>query len=84
MLPYNHTEFISILTGLVKDNVITMSRINDAVSRILRVKFMMGLFENPFSDESFVSQLGSQVRLLILESPAILNPGRKNIPPKLI
>ncbi|KAL6323769.1 hypothetical protein AAG906_002237 [Vitis piasezkii] len=60
MLPFNHTEFIDILTNLVESNVIPMSRIDDAVRRILRVKFSMGLFENPLADLSFVDQLGSQ------------------------
>ncbi|KAM3374324.1 beta-glucosidase BoGH3B [Capsicum galapagoense] len=60
MVPINYTEFIDTLTLLVKDNVIPMSRIDDAVKRILRVKFTMGLFENPLADLSFVNQLGSQ------------------------
>ncbi|CAL5431803.1 unnamed protein product [Camellia sinensis] len=60
MLPYNLTEFIDDLTFLVKNNFIPMSRIDDAVRRILRVKFTMGLFESPYADESFVDQLGSQ------------------------
>ncbi|GKV07575.1 hypothetical protein SLEP1_g19329 [Rubroshorea leprosula] len=37
-----------------------MSRIDDAVKRILRVKFMLGVFENPLADVSLVDQLGSQ------------------------
>lgn len=61
MIPYNYTEFINDLTYLVKYNFIPMSRIDDAVSRILRVKFSMGLFENPYTDRRLVSQLGSQV-----------------------
>ncbi|RVW42102.1 Beta-glucosidase BoGH3B [Vitis vinifera] len=60
MVPFNHIEFIGILTKLVESKVIPMSRIDDAVSRILRVKFTMGLFENPLSDLSLVDQLGSQ------------------------
>ncbi|KAA8543957.1 hypothetical protein F0562_021866 [Nyssa sinensis] len=60
MVPYNQTEFIDILTSLVEKNVIPMSRINDAVRRILRVKFSMGLFENPLADLSLVDQLGKQ------------------------
>ncbi|KAJ0014932.1 hypothetical protein Pint_20090 [Pistacia integerrima] len=60
MVPENYTEFIDRLTSLVKKNVIPMSRIDDAVKRILRVKFMMGLFENPLADDSLVDQLGSQ------------------------
>ncbi|XP_057956519.1 uncharacterized protein LOC131149786 [Malania oleifera] len=60
MVPFNHTEFIDDLTHQVNNNIIPMSRINDAVERILRVKFTMGLFENPIADYSFVDQLGSQ------------------------
>ncbi|XP_002523935.2 beta-glucosidase BoGH3B [Ricinus communis] len=60
MVPYNFTEFIDDLTYQVKNKIIPMSRINDAVQRILRVKFTMGLFENPLADLSLVNQLGSQ------------------------
>ncbi|GAA0184596.1 glucosidase [Lithospermum erythrorhizon] len=60
MVPLNHTEFIDILTSLVKNNFIPMSRIDDAVTRILRVKFVMGLFENPMGDYGMVDQVGSQ------------------------
>ncbi|KAK4764655.1 hypothetical protein SAY86_025745 [Trapa natans] len=60
MVPDNHTEFIDTLTKLVNDNVIPMSRINDAVSRILRVKFTMGLFESPLADQTFSAEIGSQ------------------------
>lgn len=61
MVPYNYTEFIDGLTFQVKKKIIPMSRIDDAVRRILRVKFIMGLFENPLADLSLVSQLGSKV-----------------------
>jgi beta-glucosidase len=61
MIPYNYTEFIDGLTLLVKKNVVPISRIDDAVKRILRVKFVMGLFENPLADYSLADQLGSQV-----------------------
>lgn len=60
MVPYNFTEFIDDLTYQVKNKIIPMSRIDDAVRRILRVKFVMGLFENPLSDLSLANQLGSQ------------------------
>ncbi|KAG6639789.1 hypothetical protein I3843_10G117700 [Carya illinoinensis] len=60
MVPYNYTEFIDGLTYQVKNKIIPMSRIDDAVKRILRVKFVMGLFENPLADFSLVNQLGSQ------------------------
>uniref|UniRef100_A0A2N9F5Q3 Glycoside hydrolase family 3 N-terminal domain-containing protein n=1 Tax=Fagus sylvatica TaxID=28930 RepID=A0A2N9F5Q3_FAGSY len=60
MVPYNFTEFIDDLTNHVNNKLIPMSRIDDAVRRILRVKFTMGMFENPLADESFVAHLGSQ------------------------
>nr|XP_018686615.1 PREDICTED: uncharacterized protein LOC103997551 isoform X1 [Musa acuminata subsp. malaccensis]XP_018686616.1 PREDICTED: uncharacterized protein LOC103997551 isoform X1 [Musa acuminata subsp. malaccensis]XP_018686617.1 PREDICTED: uncharacterized protein LOC103997551 isoform X1 [Musa acuminata subsp. malaccensis] len=61
MVPYNYSEFINDLTSLVKKNVIPLSRIDDAVGRILRVKFTIGLFENPLADLSLVDQLGKKV-----------------------
>lgn len=60
MVPYNYTEFIDGLTTLVKNNFVSMSRIDDAVKRILRVKFTMGLFENPLADYSMTKYLGIQ------------------------
>ncbi|VAI21962.1 unnamed protein product [Triticum turgidum subsp. durum] len=60
MVPNNYQQFISILTGHVNSGVINMSRIDDAVTRILRVKFTMGLFENPYADPAMAEQLGKQ------------------------
>nr|GME04145.1 lysosomal beta glucosidase-like [Ipomoea batatas] len=60
MVPYNYTEFMDTLGYLVKNKFIPMSRIDDAVKRILRVKFTMGLFENPLADHSLVHHVGSQ------------------------
>ncbi|XP_027172914.1 uncharacterized protein LOC113772499 [Coffea eugenioides] len=60
MVPDNHTEFIDTLTYLVKNNYIPVSRIDDAVRRILRVKFTLGLFEKPYADYTYIDQLGSQ------------------------
>ncbi|XP_074569605.1 uncharacterized protein LOC141826262 [Curcuma longa] len=60
MVPNDYTGFTSTLTTLVNDKIIPISRINDAVKRILRVKFVMGLFENPLPDLSFVDQVGNK------------------------
>ncbi|KAK6126577.1 hypothetical protein DH2020_039688 [Rehmannia glutinosa] len=60
MVPYNYTEFIDGLTMLVKNNFVPISRIDDAVERILRVKFTMGLFEHPLADYSMAKYLGIQ------------------------
>ena len=61
MIPYNYTEFIDGLTFLVKNNFVPMSRIDDAVKRILRVKFTMGIFEHPLADYSMTKYVGLQV-----------------------
>jgi beta-glucosidase len=44
----------------VKDRSVNISRINDALKRILRQKFRLGLFENPFPDASLVKEIGSK------------------------
>lgn len=67
MIPYNYTEFIDGLKFLVKNKFIQMSRIDDAVKRILRVKFIMGMFENPLADLSLVNHLGSKVSCICQE-----------------
>nr|CAB3472603.1 unnamed protein product [Digitaria exilis] len=58
MIPYTYTEFVDDLTILVQNGTIPMTRIDDAVRRILRVKFTMGLFENPYGDPSLAGELG--------------------------
>ena len=59
MIPEHYVEFLATLKGLVLDNKVTMSRIDDAVSRILRIKIKMGLFEQPYSDRSSITEVGS-------------------------
>ena len=44
------TAFGEPLMELVKNGDVSLSLIDDAVARILSVKFKLGLFENPFSD----------------------------------
>ncbi|XLV02838.1 hypothetical protein S245_017175, partial [Arachis hypogaea] len=46
------------LTFLVKSGEVPISRINDAVEQISRVKFAAGLFEFPFSDRSLLDMVG--------------------------
>ncbi|CAA7401324.1 unnamed protein product [Spirodela intermedia] len=50
--------FISDLTDLVLSGQVTISRIEDAVRRILRVKLVIGLFERPMADRSLSGMLG--------------------------
>ena len=38
--------------GLIKDKNLSMSTLDEAARRVLRVKFRLGLFENPYVDEA--------------------------------
>ncbi|CAA7388128.1 unnamed protein product [Spirodela intermedia] len=59
MVPFDYQGFIGNLTYLVNHNFVNMSRIDDAVERILRVKFTMGLFENPLAPLHLSHHLGA-------------------------
>ncbi|KAJ3673563.1 hypothetical protein LUZ60_005555 [Juncus effusus] len=88
MIPFNYTGFIGNLTSMVNDNTIPMTRIDDAVSRILRVKFIMGLFENPFPDSSLTGELGKQehrdlAREAVRKSLVLLKNGKYGEKPLL-
>ncbi|MGN6800878.1 MAG: glycoside hydrolase family 3 N-terminal domain-containing protein [Ginsengibacter sp.] len=49
MIPYNYKEFCTDLISLVKEGKVSMSRIDDAVTRILRVKEELNLFKTPMT-----------------------------------
>ncbi|MFH1372063.1 MAG: glycoside hydrolase family 3 protein [Planctomycetota bacterium] len=59
MAPSSWSSFISTLRNQVNDNYVPMSRIDDAVRRILRIKFRAGLFEHPYTDRTLLSSFGS-------------------------
>ena len=44
----------------VQTDTIAMERVDDAVRRILRQKFRLGLFENPFPDPELISKIGNK------------------------
>lgn len=59
MVPYDYRRFITTLTRAVERGDVSMDRIDDAVRRILMVKFYLGLFEHPHSDPELLDQVGS-------------------------
>ncbi|KAM7256261.1 hypothetical protein ACFE04_012002 [Oxalis oulophora] len=61
MVPFKYEHFVEDLLYLVESGAVQMSRINDAVQRILRVKFVAGLFEYPFSDKSLLHTVGCKL-----------------------
>ena len=50
MVPYEYEEFINLLIELVEEGDVKISRIDDAVSKILRLKLELDLFKNPVTD----------------------------------
>lgn len=59
MLPDFPSNYLMAILGLVQEGRIEESRINEAVSRILKLKFELGLFENPFAGPEKLSVVGS-------------------------
>jgi beta-glucosidase len=60
MVPYDYGEFIKIMEAAFANGDISIERIDDAVRRILTVKFEMGLFERPYGDETLLELVGSE------------------------
>lgn len=58
MVPYE-TSFCTYLKELVEEGEVPMSRIDDAVARVLRLKYRLGLFDNPYWDIAEYDKLGS-------------------------
>jgi beta-glucosidase-like glycosyl hydrolase len=61
MIPHRFEKFLEDLGFLVETGEISMARIDDAVEWILRVKFISGVFEHPFSDPSLLDIVGCKV-----------------------
>ncbi|MDT7543111.1 MAG: beta-glucosidase [Acidobacteriota bacterium] len=58
MVPSDYS-FADDLLALVKEGKVPMSRIDEAVRRILRVKFELGLFENALPNPALASVVGT-------------------------
>jgi beta-glucosidase len=60
MVPYEYGRFIDTLIEAVESGDVPQNRVDDAVRRILTVKYEMGLFDRPFSNESLLAEVGSE------------------------
>ncbi len=58
MVPFEYQRFITTLTEAVEKGDVSQERIDDAVTRILRAKFELGLFENPSVDDTYLPKVG--------------------------
>jgi beta-glucosidase len=59
MVPLDFSFFHHLL-DLVKEGEVPLSRIDEAVKRILMVKYKLDLFENPYPDKTLAKKVGCQ------------------------
>jgi len=69
----------------VEEKEVSLERIDDAVRRILRQKFRLGLFENPFPDKNLIAKIGhkdhrSIARQAVRESLVLLKNTKDVLP----
>ena len=56
---HSYIEFINLLKESVLEGLVSLKRIDDAVYRILKIKYSMGLFEKPLKDYKKLNEVGS-------------------------
>ncbi|XP_061358058.1 uncharacterized protein LOC133302315 isoform X2 [Gastrolobium bilobum] len=88
MVAFRFEQFIEDLTFLIESGQVPISRIDDAVERILRVKFAAGLFEFPLSDRSLLDIVGCKphrdlAREAVRRSLVLLKNGKDRSKPFL-
>jgi beta-glucosidase len=88
MVPQRYREFHELLVALVKEGRVPQSRIDDAVTRILRVKFAMGMMDrnrSQLADRNLHSTFGSAAhrqvaRECVRASLVLLKNSRRALP----
>jgi beta-glucosidase len=84
MVPMDYS-FFDLLKEAVEKNEVPISRINDAVRRILTLKYRLGLFDNPYPEEGSLANFGKpeyqQVALHAAQEAMTLLKNQNNILP---
>ncbi|GLY04273.1 MULTISPECIES: glycoside hydrolase family 3 protein [Actinoplanes] len=82
MEPNTAPQFEAALTAEVQAGRVPMTRIDDAVSRILRVKFQLGLFENPYATAGEVGTAAHRAlgREAVAASQVLLKNNARTLP----
>lgn len=84
MYSSDSTEFLVPMKQLIKEGKIPISRIDDAVRRILKVKFELGLFENRYVDPTkdvYATKINREIALTAARECIILLKNSKNLLP---
>ena len=75
----------ALLAQVDQDDGVTTARIDDAVSRILKKKFELGLFEHLYTDRRHIDEIGSRAhravaRRAVAESQVLLKNKKRVLP----
>ena len=70
MVPFDYVTFIQTMKDAVNNGDIPESRVDEAVRRILRVKFALGLFEHPMPDTKYQGTVRSREHLELARQAA--------------
>ena len=82
MIPYDYKPYAQYLTELVKEKKVPMSRVDDAVRRILRVKMEAGLFDaKPSQYDAFgAASHEALAKSVVAESITVLKNSQQVLP----
>jgi len=85
MVPYDYATFIDTMKQAVANGDIPESRVDEAVRRILRVKFALGLFEHPMPDKKYQTSVRARehlelARQAVRESLVLLKNENNSLP----
>lgn len=85
MTPFEYKDFMSNMQEALSKGDITKERLDDAVRRILTVKFKTGLFDRPAPTVDGLSLIGSQqhrdlARVAVRESQVLLKNQNNSLP----
>jgi beta-glucosidase len=88
MVPARYKEYIADLKQLVEEGKVPMARIDDAVTRILRVKFALGMMDpnrSQLAERNLAKSFGSPehravARQAVRESMVLLKNDRRTLP----
>jgi beta-glucosidase len=85
MEPTRYRDFETTLLAEVRAGRVPMSRIDDAVGRILTQKFELGLFEHPYTNRKYLHTIGSPqhravARRAVAESQVLLKNSHHALP----
>jgi beta-glucosidase len=85
MVPNRYKLFLATLRKLVEQKRVPLTRIDDAVRRILRKKVELGLWQRPFTDRALTASIGSDAhravaRDAVRQSAVLLKNERAALP----